>query len=126
MLETMRAPTKVSLYQLLGTNSKTAKIVLFLCEQGENEIFASGPLKAQNRWQQENEILTPNVPTKRTPDCPLAVGAAAVYRKGLASDKCYRIVGDFEDGESEVSRVMDTGWCQCVLTPRDWGVLDPV
>jgi hypothetical protein len=42
------------------------------------------------------------------------------------TDKCYRIVGDFEDGESEVSRVVDTGWCKCVLTPRDWGVLDPV
>jgi hypothetical protein len=57
MLETMRAPTKVSLYQLLGTNSKTAKIVLFLCEQEENKIFASGPRKTQNRWQQENEIF---------------------------------------------------------------------
>jgi hypothetical protein len=28
----MRAPTKVSLYQLLGTSSKTSKIVLFLRE----------------------------------------------------------------------------------------------
>ena len=83
MFETMRAPTKVSLYQLLGTNSKIAKIVLFLCEQGENKIFAPGPLKTPNRWQQENEILIPNVPTKRTPDCPLALPLVAQQMKDI-------------------------------------------
>jgi hypothetical protein len=45
---------------------------------------------------------------------------------GKDFDKCYRLVGDFEDGESEVSRVVDTDWFKCVLTPRDWGVLVPV
>jgi hypothetical protein len=30
------------------------------------------------------------------------------------------------DGESEVSRVVDTVWFKCVLTPRDWGIVDPV
>jgi hypothetical protein len=78
MLETMRAPTKVSLYQLLGTNSKTAKIVLFLCEQEENKIFASGPRKNTKQM-----ALTSNVPTKRTPDCPLALPLVAQQMKDI-------------------------------------------
>ena len=83
MLETMRTPRNVSLYQLLGTNNMMAKIVLFLCKQEEKEIFASEPLKHKNRWQQENEILTPNVPTKRTPDCPLALPLVAQQMKDI-------------------------------------------
>jgi hypothetical protein len=79
MSETMRTPRNVSLYQLLGTKHLIAKIVLFLCKQKENEIFASAPLKPENRWRQESEVLTTesevltsNVLTKGTPDCPLA------------------------------------------------------
>jgi hypothetical protein len=71
------------LYQLLGTSDMMAKIVLFLCEQEENEIFASAPLTHKNRWQQENVILTPNVPTKRTPDCPLALPLVAQQMKDI-------------------------------------------
>ena len=58
MSETMRTPRNVSLYQLLGTKHLIAKIVLFLCKQKENEIFASAPLKPENRWRQESEVLT--------------------------------------------------------------------
>jgi hypothetical protein len=83
MSETMRTPRNVSLYQLLGTKHLMAKIVLFLCKQEENEIFASAPLKPKNRWRQESEVLTPNVPTKRTPDCPLALPLVAQQMKDI-------------------------------------------
>jgi hypothetical protein len=64
MLETVRTPQMCHcpLYRFLGTSDMMAKIVLFLYEQEENEIFASGPLKHKKQMATRKRDLDTKCP----------------------------------------------------------------